>query len=102
MNGNVLWIPQGWACNTPSNAEIYDLQNWRERKDEVQRILFLNLMPEKVKTESDFVRILSQMPCSIQLLPMKSVDNDIRLRRNHIWKRTILILRIIVMRILIN
>lgn len=71
MNGNVLWIPQGWACNTPSNAEIYDLQNWRERKDEVQRILFLNLMPEKVKTESDFVRILSQMPCSIQLLPMK-------------------------------
>lgn len=72
MKDSKLWIPEGWAWEVPSdNVLRYELSSWMSKRGNAQRILFLNLMPEKVKTENDFVRILSQMPRDIQLLPMK-------------------------------
>ena len=70
MNAHVF-LPQGMPCVDVLQTSTYSLCDW-QGVGECLRVLFLNLMPVKVDTELDIVRVLSL--CTnrrVQILPMK-------------------------------
>lgn len=68
---NLIWLPKGLPCAEQiGNSAEYELSKWNEDAHGL-RVLFLNLMPEKEKTEWDIARTLAVCGAEVQLLPMK-------------------------------
>ncbi len=66
-----IWLPKDFTCvQRINNVREFDLLEWK-RVEPQMRVLFLNLMPEKEKTEWDIVRTLAACGVEVQLLPMK-------------------------------
>lgn len=66
----MLYLPCGLPALQTVQATSYPLSQWREVKN-AQRVLFLNLMPQKAVTEIDISRTLACTGKDVQLIPVK-------------------------------
>lgn len=66
----MLYLPQSLPSLSMLSAQAYRLDRWQE-VEHVERVLLLNLMPQKEVTEWDIVRMLQAAGMDLQLLPVK-------------------------------
>lgn len=65
-----VWVPKGLPCAKALGLPSFELAEWQECNCQ-RRVLLLNLMPEKAKTEADIVRTLAATGENCQLIPIK-------------------------------
>lgn len=70
METNNVWVPKGLPCAKALGLPSFELAEWQECNCQ-RRVLLLNLMPEKAKTEADIVRTLAATGETCQLIPIK-------------------------------
>ena len=70
METNSVWVPKGLSCAKALGLPFFELAEWQECNCQ-RRVLLLNLMPEKAKTEADIVRTLAATGENCQLIPIK-------------------------------
>lgn len=66
----MLYLPDTLPAVSAFDVQTYSLPKWREVQD-LTRLWLLNLMPEKERTELDFVRTIFNTGLDIQLIPVK-------------------------------
>lgn len=70
METNSVWVPKDLPCAKALGLPSFELAEWQECNCQ-RRVLLLNLMPEKAKTEADIVRTLIATGETCQLIPIK-------------------------------
>lgn len=70
METNNVWVPKDLPCAKALGLPSFELAEWQECNCQ-RRVLLLNLMPEKAKTEADIVRTLAATGETCQLIPIK-------------------------------
>lgn len=75
----MIYLPIEIPSSLVFPSKGYVLSKWHKIQG-VKRVLFLNLMPQKIVTELDFTRVLSESEVDLQLIPIKI--------RGHICKNT--------------
>lgn len=70
MITNNVWVPKGLSCAEAFKLPCYELTDWQNCKCQ-RRVLLLNLMPEKEKTELDIIRTLTATGETCQVIPIK-------------------------------
>lgn len=63
-----VYIPKGLPAFDLIDKEGLDLKCYDELQHKALRIALLNIMPKKVETENDFIRLLSHSPFDIELV----------------------------------
>lgn len=66
----MIYLPKGIPVSQSLGAEEFELTEWQSVAG-VKRILLLNLMPEKAKTDDDIATVLYKTGQDVQLLPIK-------------------------------
>lgn len=63
-----VYIPRNLPAFNLAEEEGLDIKSHQELDSKVLKVALLNLMPKKIDTENDFIRLLSHSPFDIELI----------------------------------